>query len=94
MLERGISGEYASGKVPNPQRHEDAVMSSEPLDRQQQKINEFLRLLPLTLEIAGMPRSELGRNFNADQMEVRANTIRAAYKIARQVVLEVAAAAK
>jgi hypothetical protein len=67
-------------------------MSSEPLDRQQQKINEFMRLLPLTLEIAGMPRSELGRNFNADQMEVRANTLRAAYKIARQVVLDVASA--
>jgi hypothetical protein len=37
-----------------------------------------------------MPRSELGRNFNADQMEVRANTLRTAYKIARQVVMEVA----
>jgi hypothetical protein len=65
-------------------------MSSEPLDRQQQKINEFMRLLPLTIELAGMPRSELGRNFNADQMEVRANTIRVAYKLARQIVLEVA----
>jgi hypothetical protein len=72
-------------------RYEDAAMSSEPLDRQQQKINEFMRLLPLTLEIAGMPRSELGRNFNADQMEVRANTLRIAYKIARQMVLELAA---
>ena len=65
-------------------------MSTEPADRQQQKINEFMRLLPLTIEIAGMPRSEVGRNYNADQMEVRANTIRTAYKIARQVVLEIA----
>jgi hypothetical protein len=65
-------------------------MSSEPADRQQQKINEFMRLLPLTIEIAGMPKSELGRNFNSDQMEVRANSIRTAYKIARQVVLEIA----
>lgn len=65
-------------------------MSSEPLDRQQQKINEFMRLLPLTIELAGMPRSELGRNFNSDQMEVRANTIRTAYKLARQIVLDVA----
>jgi hypothetical protein len=65
-------------------------MSSEPLDRQQQKINEFMRLLPLTIELAGMPRSELGRNFNADQMEVRANTIKTAYKLARQIVLDVA----
>ena len=66
-------------------------MSNEAIDRQQQKINEFMRLLPLTIEIAGMPQSELGRNFNADQMEVRANTIRTAYKIARQIVLELAA---
>ncbi len=65
-------------------------MSTESTDRQQQKINEFMRLLPLTLEIAGMPRSELGRNFNSDQMEVRANTLRTAYKIARQVVVEIA----
>jgi hypothetical protein len=65
-------------------------MSTEPADRQQQKINEFMRLLPLTIEIAGMPKSELGRNFNSDQMEVRANSIRTAYKIARQVVLEIA----
>jgi hypothetical protein len=65
-------------------------MSSEPLDRQQQKINEFMRLLPLTIELAGMPHSELGRNFNADQMEVRANTIKTAYKLARQIVLDVA----
>jgi hypothetical protein len=71
-------------------RHEVAAMSTEPLDRQQQKINEFMRLLPLTLEVAGLPRAELGRNFNADQMEVRANTIRAAYKVARQIVLDVA----
>jgi hypothetical protein len=67
-------------------------MSSEqvPLDRQQQKINEFMRLLPLTLEIAGLPHSEAGRHFNEGQMEVRATTLRIAYKFARQVVLDVA----
>jgi hypothetical protein len=71
-------------------QYEASAMSTESTDRQQQKINEFMRLLPLTLEIAGMPRSELGRNFNSDQMEVRANTLRTAYKIARQVVVEIA----
>jgi len=65
-------------------------MSSESLDRQQQKINEFMRLLPLTAEIAGMPKSEPGRNFNTDQMEVRANTIKNAYKIARQMIHDIA----
>ncbi len=29
-------------------------MSNEAIDRQQQKISEFLRLLPLTIEIAGL----------------------------------------
>jgi hypothetical protein len=63
---------------------------SEATSQAQQRINEFMRLLPLTLEIAGLPRSELGRNFNEGQMEVRVATIRAAYKLARQLVLEVA----
>ncbi len=67
-------------------------MSTEGADRQQQKVMEFLRLLPLTLEIAGLPRAkpEAGHHFNEAQMETRANTIRTAYKIARQLVLDVA----
>jgi hypothetical protein len=66
-------------------------MSSEvPVDRQQQKVTEFLRLLPLTLEIAGLPKAEVGRHFNEGQMEVRANTLKVAYKIARQIILDVA----
>lgn len=58
--------------------------------QQQQKVTEFLRLLPLTIEIAGLPKAELGRNFNEGQMEVRVATLRLAYKLARQLVLEVA----
>ena len=65
-------------------------MSNEGVDRQQQKINEFLRLLPLTLEIAGLPRAQAGQHYNEGQLEVRGNTIRAAYKMARQVILEIA----
>jgi hypothetical protein len=65
-------------------------MSSEGIDRQQQKIGEFLRLLPLTLEIAGLPRAEPGRHFNEGQMEARATTLRTAYKVARQIILDVA----
>jgi hypothetical protein len=64
-------------------------MSTEPIDRQQQKINEFMRLLPLTLEIAGLPEAEHGKHYNEGQMEVRAATLRLAYKMARQVILEV-----
>ena len=65
-------------------------MSTEPVDRQQQKINEFLRLLPLTAAIAGLPDTEIGHHFNDGQMEVRGITIRNAYKVARQVILEIA----
>ena len=65
-------------------------MSAEGVDRQQQKINEFLRLLPLTLAIAGLPVAEQGKHYNEGQMEMRGSTLRLAYKIARQVILEVA----
>lgn len=66
-------------------------MSSEvSIDRQQQKVTEFLRLLPLTMEIAGLPESDHGRYFNEDQMELRANTLKLAYKCARQIILDVA----
>jgi hypothetical protein len=65
-------------------------MGTEGVDRQQQKVTEFLRLLPLTLEIAGLPRSEAGRHFTEGQMEARTATLRTAYKMARQLILEVA----
>lgn len=64
-------------------------MSTEPADRQQQKVREFMSLLPLTLAIAGLPESEASRHFNEGQMEARAATLRTAYKVARQVILEV-----
>jgi hypothetical protein len=64
-------------------------MSPESSVDRQQKVTEFMRLLPLTLEIAGLPKSELGRHFNEGQLEVRLNTIKLAYKLARQLVIEV-----
>jgi hypothetical protein len=66
-------------------------MGAEGIDRQQQKINEFMKLLPLTLEIAGLPKAAPGTHLNEGQMEVRCNTLRHAYKIARQLVLDIAA---
>lgn len=65
-------------------------MNVESPDRQRQKINEFLQLLPLTLAIAGLPDCELGKHFNEGQMDNRANTIRTAFKVARQLILEMA----
>ena len=57
-------------------------------DRQQLKIREFMSLLPLTLELAGLPRAEAGRYYNEGQIEARATTIKSAHKIARQLVLD------
>ena len=65
-------------------------MSNEAVDRQQQRINEFMRLLPLTVEIAGLPKCELGRHFNEGQMDVRVQTLKAAYKLARQMIIDLA----
>ena len=65
-------------------------MGTEGVDKQQQKVREFMSLLPLTLELAGLPRSETGRPFNDGQLDSRATTIRAAYKVARQLIMDIA----
>jgi hypothetical protein len=59
-------------------------------ERQQQRVTEFLRLLPLTIELAGMPKSEPGRYYTEEQIEARTISLRNAYKVARQFVMEVA----
>jgi hypothetical protein len=59
-------------------------------DRQQQKVTEFLRLLPLTLAVAGLPDAAVGQYHNEGQMENRAAALRSAYKIAWQLLREVA----
>lgn len=65
-------------------------MSAESADKQQQKVREFMSLLPLTLAVAGLPDCEAGRHFTEGQMDARATTIKTAYKIARQIVIDVA----
>jgi hypothetical protein len=60
------------------------------VERQQQKAKEFMSLLPLTLEIAGLPKAAAAQVFTESQLEARATSIRLAYKIARQIILEVA----
>ena len=55
----------------------------------QQRMKEFLTMLPLTLELAGLPKCEVGRIFNEGQMEVRVISIRNAYKLAHALVREV-----
>ena len=62
---------------------------SPEVERQQQKVKEFMSLLPLTLAIAGLPEADPGKHFTESQLEARSTTIRAAYKIARQVIMDV-----
>ena len=64
-------------------------MSTDASNQQQQKAREFMSLLPLTLAVAGLPEAEHGRYYNEGQMEARAMTIKAAYKVARQIIVEV-----
>lgn len=53
----------------------------------QQKYRQFLDLLPLTLSLAGLPTSE-GRLYTEEQIEGRAITVKAAYRVARTTVKE------
>ena len=63
---------------------------SPEVERQQQKAKEFMSLLPLTIEIAGLAKAAPAQLFTEGQLEARATAIRLAYKIARQIVLDAA----
>jgi hypothetical protein len=53
----------------------------------QQRYRQFLDLLPLTISLAGLPTSE-GRLFSEEQIEARAITMKAAYRVAKGVARE------
>ena len=55
----------------------------------QRRYKEFLDLLPLTLELAGLPRSDVGKYYSEEQMETRMFVLRHAYKAARGFAREV-----
>lgn len=55
----------------------------------QSRMKEFMSLLPLTIELAGLAKSEPGRPFTNDQIEGRAMTLRAAFKAARTLVKDI-----
>ena len=58
-------------------------------ERQQAKMKEFMSLLPLTLELAGLPKCEPGKSFSEGQMEVRVSTIKNAFKLARGILIDI-----
>jgi hypothetical protein len=62
---------------------------SADIDRQQAKINEFMKLLPLTIELAGLPTAAQGQHFNDGQLDVRVTMLKVAYKLARQLVIDI-----
>jgi len=53
----------------------------------QQRYRQFLDLLPLTISLAGLPTSE-GRLYGEEQIEARAITVKAAYRVARNTAKE------
>lgn len=52
---------------------------------QQRRYKEFLDLLPLAITLAGLPHSEGARYYSEEAIELRANTVKHAFKFARQV---------
>jgi hypothetical protein len=58
-------------------------------DVRQARMTEFMKLLPLTLELAGLPRSAADRLYTSDQIQARVMSVRAAYKHARSLLKEV-----
>ena len=56
---------------------------------QQRRYKEFMDLLPLTLNLAGLPASEPGKYYNEEQIESRLFTLRHAHKAARGFVREI-----
>ncbi len=73
-----LSGPVVLG---SPERERFMADQSE----QQRRYKEFLDLLPLTISLAGLPNSEPGRYFTAEQIESRLFTVRHAYDSARQL---------
>lgn len=65
-------------------------MSEQPVspEMKQGRMTEFMKLLPLTLELAGLPKATTNL-FLADQMEARLMSIRTAYKLARNLLKEI-----
>ena len=57
-------------------------------DAIKRRYREYLDLLPLTIAIAGLPVNSSNRNMTTEQMELRAQNLATAFKLARQTVRE------
>lgn len=59
-------------------------------DVRNQRMKEFLQILPLTVELAGLPKCDPNKIFTADQLDLRVTNLKIAYKLARGLLKEVA----
>jgi hypothetical protein len=58
-------------------------------EARQQRAKEFMQILPLTVELAGLPQLPLGSVFTPDQLEQRTISLKNAYKHARKLLKEI-----
>ena len=65
-------------------------MTEQTQELKQGRMKEFMQLLPLTLEVAGLPKCHPERIFTPDQMDARLTSIRIAYKMSRMLLKEIA----
>ena len=56
---------------------------------QQMKMKEFIQMFPITAEIAGLPKGEMGRLFTEGQLEVRLTQLKNAFRLAKQLLYEI-----
>jgi len=61
-------------------------MSSAEEDAIKRRYREFIDLIPVTLAIAGLPENTTNRSLSSEQMEMRAQSLQNAFKMARQTV--------
>jgi hypothetical protein len=66
-----------------------AVDQQVSTEMKQNRMKEFMSLLPLTIELAGLAKAVPGQVFTADQIEGRALSIRSAFKAARNLVKDI-----
>ena len=55
----------------------------------QQRMKEFMSMLPLIMELAGLAEAQPGQIFNEGTLESRVLSLRSAYKYARALLKEI-----
>lgn len=64
-------------------------MSSVDEETLKRRYREFMDLLPLTIQLAGLTPNTGPRALTPEQMEARATTLVNAYKVAKQTIRDV-----